>query len=275
VIDKVSGATKAEVFAYYEKAAARMLPYAGGRPIAIVRCPDGLKSACFFQKHWMQGLHKSVAKVSIGDDPDEQNYMQVTDPTDVLALAQFGMLELHVWGSKSEELEEPDTIVFDLDPGPDVSWKRVVAASLELREQLEDFGLAAWARVTGGKGVHVVVPIKPELGWDVVKSFTQEVARSMEKRDPRSYVSVMSKSKRGGRIFVDYLRNGRGSTAVTSYSLRARPGLPVAVPVFWEELAELSGAAVFTIRNVEERLSRRDPWAGFARSRRSLKRLLK
>jgi bifunctional non-homologous end joining protein LigD len=271
VVDEKSRTTKAEVAEYYALAAKRLLSYAGERPLAIIRCPDGIAGSCFFQKHWMQGLDKSVGRVDTGEDKE---YMFVKDARGVLALVQFGMLELHTWGSKVGDLERPDVLVFDLDPDEGLGWKDVLSAAAQVRGVLEGAGLACWPRVTGGKGLHIVVPIKPELEWDVVKAFCQRTARAMERAEPKRFVSVASKAKRHGRIFLDYLRNGRGSTAASSYSLRARPGLPVCVPVSWDEVPSLRSAAEWTIADVRERIEGPDPWSGFAKSRRSLRRLL-
>jgi bifunctional non-homologous end joining protein LigD len=271
IVDPVSGTTKQDVADYYEKVADRLLPYVAGRPLSIIRCPDGISGACFFQKHWMQGLHPSVKTVDVGEDKE---YMWIDSAEGLKALVQFGMVEIHVWGSKVDAIETPDTLVFDLDPSPDVTWKEVLRATNVVRAALEDVGLACWARVTGGKGFHIVVPIKPEVEWGPIKEFCKGVATTIEASDPARYVSTASKAKRQGRIFIDYLRNGRGSTAIASYGLRARPGMSCAVPVSWEELSRSKGAGAFTVKSIDARLKRDDPWRGFTRSRRSLRRLV-
>jgi bifunctional non-homologous end joining protein LigD len=183
----------------------------------------------------------------------------------------MGVLEIHPWGSRAEDLERPDRLVFDLDPGPGVTWTGVVDGARTIRGRLRELGLESFVKTSGGKGLHVVVPVKPKLGWDEVKGFTQAVAARLAREEPKRWVATMTKAKREGRIFVDYLRNGRGATSIAAYSTRARPGAPVSTPVAWEELDELPGAAAFTVANLRARLtSAPDPWAGFGEVRQSI-----
>lgn len=253
--------SKAEIGVLYADIAAQILPGIVQRPLALVRCPDGVKSACFFQKHLTPGFRGAVHAAPAKDNRDP--YVYIEDLDGLLALVQMNVVEMHPWGAPLAHPDIPDRIVFDLDPAPDVPWSAVKAAALAVRERLDALNLVSFLRASGGKGLHVVVPLSGRDGWDAVKSFAHAVAKTMAQEEPDRYLAVASKSKRQGRIFIDYLRNGRGSTAIASYSLRARPGAPIAVPLRWDELGRLKSAAQYHFGNIRTRIAKQaDPWAG-------------
>jgi bifunctional non-homologous end joining protein LigD len=269
------GITKQQVADYYAAVMPQLLPAVADRPLSLIRCPAGAGGECFFQKHEIRGVD-GVDHVSIEEkDGELRNYLVVRDANAVLQLVQFNALEFHPWGARAEAPDKADLLVFDLDPGPGVEWNAIRAAARKVRDLLARLSLKSFVRTSGGKGLHVVVPLKPAVDWDVAKPFAQSFAETMARMEPDKFVATATKSRREGRIFVDYLRNGRGATSVASYSLRARPGAPVAMPLAWEELSRVPSAAAFTLRNVPARLARRkrDPWAGFDEARQNLDRL--
>jgi bifunctional non-homologous end joining protein LigD len=260
------GLTKLDVADYYETVAGLMVPYLARRPLTVIRCPDGIGSQCFFQKNVTPSVPRSVSKVRVrGADGKSIVYPVVDTAEGLLAMVQNGAVEFHVWGSKVGAIETPDILVFDLDPGPDVEWRRVREAARALRAELEDRGLESFLRTSGGKGLHVVAPFTMRARWPHVGAFAREVVEALVAREPARYTATMSKAKRGGKVFVDHFRNGRGATAVTSYSLRGRPGAPVALPIGWDELGRTRGGADWTAARVLRRLHARtaDPWADF------------
>ena len=266
------GITKQEVVDYYRAVMDWFLPGVIGRPTSVIRCPSGTAKACFFQKHMMAGLHHvGMAKLKEeGGGTGEYLYPDSADS--VIELVQFNSLEFHPWGSTVKDPDRATRIVFDLDPGDGVEWKRVVAGARTIRKLLQQAGLESFVRTTGGKGLHVVVPLNPGCTWDVVKSFAHGFADVMAQMHPLEFIAVASKRSRKGLIYLDYLRNGRGATAVASYSLRARPGAPVAVPLRWEELGKLKSGHDFDIHTTPTRLSRlkKDPWAGIDKLKQNL-----
>ena len=252
--------TKQDVFDYYTAAAPRLLEDMGGHLLSIVRCPDGIGGQHFFQKHLGKGFGEAIHQQEIREnDGDVRKYFFVDDLAGLLSLVQMNALEFHPWGSRADQLETPDRIIFDLDPDPSIDWKTVKAAAREVRDRLADVGLESFPRLTGGKGVHVVVPLAPVHEWPDARGFCEAFANAMATQSPDRYVATMSKAKRQGRIFIDWLRNGRGATAIASWSLRARPGAPVAMPVTWEELGRARTADKFNLRNALERLGAA-PW---------------
>jgi bifunctional non-homologous end joining protein LigD len=267
-----SGITKLEVAEYYALVWALMEPQVSGRPLTLVRCPDGSDGGCFYQKHIETGFSPTVRKVTIREEGGAAVYPAVDSLAGLLGLVQMGTLEIHAWGSPISSVELPDTIVFDLDPGPDVAWERVSAAARRLRDILKRLDLASYVKTSGGKGLHVVVPLVPKASWDEVKGFAKALAESVAEADPEAFTTNMSKAKRNGRIFIDYLRNGRGATSVVAYSLRARAGAPVSAPVRWDELGEDLRPDSVTLHNAPERLRalRGDPWTGYEEARRPL-----
>ncbi len=253
--------TKQEVFDYYAAAAPRLLQDMGGRLLSIVRCPDGINGQKFFQKHLGKGFGDAIHEQWVTEnDGDRRKYFHVDDLTGLLQLVQMNVIEFHPWGSKAADIEKPDRLIFDLDPDPGVDWKTVKASARELRDRLGELGLTSFPRLTGGKGVHVVVPIAPKYPWPQARAFCEAFAETLSTQAPDRYVATMSKAKREGKIFIDWLRNGRGATAIASWSLRARPGATVAMPVTWEELARARTPDKYTLHNALERLDAR-PWS--------------
>jgi bifunctional non-homologous end joining protein LigD len=256
-------ATKQDVWDYYTAVIDHVLPEVIGRPLSIIRCPSGTAKPCFFQKHHTAGLELVDAVRLKEDSGINAHYLVVRDAASLLELVQFNALEFHPWGSHAEAPDRADRVVFDLDPGPDVPFSEVKKAAVDIRKLLEQLELASFLRVSGGKGLHVVVPLNPGCDWDLTKRFAKGFADALAQSEPTRFLATSTKSLRNKRIFVDYLRNGRGATAVASYSLRGRPGAPVAMPIAWSELAKLTRADAFTMRDVPAKLARRkkDPWA--------------
>jgi bifunctional non-homologous end joining protein LigD len=250
-----------------------MRPHVTGRALALVRCPegagkDGDMGQCFFQKHARAGIPTEHLHL-VPEKGD--NIISIDDLDGLIALVQGGVLEIHTRGSTIDDRERADRLVFDLDPGPGTGWPEVVEAAREVRERLAQIKLKSFLKTSGGKGLHVVVPIAPEP-WTTAKRFTQIVAQAMTKDDPGRYLATAAKVRRQNRIFVDYLRNSREATAVAPYSTRARPGAPVSVPIEWSELGSLKSASQYTVQNVMQRLTRlkQDPWAGIGRVKQTL-----
>lgn len=249
-----AGYTKQQVFDYYLAAASQILGDISGRLLSIVRCPDGIGGQHFFQKHAGPGFGESVRRHKIREnDGDEATYFYIDDVAGLMNLVQMNALELHPWGSHVDTLEQPDRMVFDLDPDTSIAWNDIKAAAREVRARLQEIGLDSYPRLSGGKGMHVVVPLKPHADWSQVRDFCEAFASAMAQQNPERYVATMSKAKRQGRIFIDWLRNGRGATAIGSWSLRARPGAPVAVPLTWEEFARVRRPDRYTLKDAAER----------------------
>lgn len=254
--------TKAQVVDYYAQVARWMLPDLRRRPLSVVRCPSGSEGECFFQKHHKAALGKRVGAVPLRQKSGEENYIYVEDLEGLLQLVQMNTLEFHTWGSTIDAPESPDRIIFDLDPGEGVAWVEVVTAARTIRSRLKKQGLESFVRLSGGKGLHVVCPIRRGPSWDQAKDFCGEFAAALAKVEPERYVASMSKAKRPGRIFVDWLRNGRGATSVCSWSLRAREQATVAMPLRWDELGAVEGPAHFIMARALQRAARlrTDPW---------------
>jgi bifunctional non-homologous end joining protein LigD len=267
------GLTKADLIAYYALVAEWLLPHVAGRPLTLVRCPDGVGSQCFYQKHAGTGMPKAVERIDIAEEDGEvKPYLAIHDLPGLLAAPQLGALELHTWVAHWPEVERPDQLVFDVDPDEGLGWEQVVSAATELKQRLEDLGLESFVKTTGGKGLHVVAPVRRGRSWDVHKAFAFGVVQAMEREHPRRYTTNARKVQRKGRLFLDYLRNGRGATAVAPYSTRARPGATVATPLTWSELEHGVDPKEFTIYSVPKRLAslKRDPWGGYAALRQSI-----
>ncbi len=266
------GITKRDLAQYYARIADRILPHLEGRPLTIVRCPEGHNKECFYQRHPRDASSDpAIQSLAVRENGKVARYLSVDSLPGLIALVQMGSLELHTWGSRMPRLEQPDRMIFDLDPAPDVDWPHIRAGAQRLRARLQELDLGAFVKTTGGKGLHIVVPIAPKQSWEFVRDFSRSLAEGMARDDPDRYIATMSKSKRRGKIFIDYLRNSRTATAVSAYSTRARVGAPVSVPLRWEELHK-DLRAHFTIRNVPERLARlkKDPWQDYEAMRRSL-----
>ncbi len=264
-----AGISKRELAEYYARIWDRIAPHLAGRPISLVRCPEGSGGECFFQKHASAGLESGFLRIV--PDRGKKSFIAVDGLQGLIALVQAGTLEIHVWGTTADHLDTCDRLVFDLDPGPGIGWKDVVAGAREVRKRLEALGLKCFVKTTGGKGLHVVAPVGP-TDWDEARLFARDVARAMARDAPDRYTANMAKRARNNRIFVDYVRNGRGATWVAPYSTRARPGAPVSMPVSWQELGSIKAANAFTLRNAVKRLAnqRSDPWAGIGRMRQKL-----
>jgi bifunctional non-homologous end joining protein LigD len=265
------GVTKRELIEYYVAIADHMLPYIEGRPLALVRCPQGREKECFFQKHASPGWPDLFGKIRIKEKTRFDEYMYIEDLRGLVGAAQMGVLELHLWGSRVDDVEKPDRMVFDLDPDEGLDFGAVKQAAKDVKKRLEKIGLQSFPMVTGGKGVHVVVPLARKHGWDEHRAFAEALARVMADEEPGRFVANMAKKKRTGKIFIDYLRNQRGSTAIAPFSTRARKGAFVAMPVSWPGLARLENAHPASIKNAVKLFARgKDPWAGYLKVRQSL-----
>jgi bifunctional non-homologous end joining protein LigD len=268
------GPTKLELALYYAKVGDWMLPEVLKRPISLVRCPTGTSEDCFFQRHAMPGMPDVVKIISLREERSKKrgDYLYFEDARGFLSLPQFGAIELHSWGCRIDQPERPDRMIFDLDPDESLRWSEVVAAALEVRAALEELGLATFVKTTGGKGLHVVVPLERRQGWERMQRFSQAFVDMLAKRAPSRFTGKMAKQGRRGRIFIDYLRNVRGATAVAAYSLRARPGVSASVPVHWGELSEIDDPADLNYASVPERLERDfvDPWTSLEEAGRAL-----
>jgi bifunctional non-homologous end joining protein LigD len=275
-LDKVlypeEGITKAALAAYLAVVADRMLEHAAARPLTLVRCPEGRRRKCFFQKHAGPGVPPEVGRTDVTEeDGVARPYMVVHDLDGLVGLAQIGTLEIHTWGSRVDRLERPDLLVLDLDPGPGLGWDDVVRAALDVRGLLRRLDLESFVKTTGGKGLHVTVPIARRHDWDDVKSFTRAIAEHLARLHPDRYVATAAKARRRGKIFVDWLRNARGATFVTPYSPRARAGAPVATPITWDELERGVSPAAFDMTSVLARLAAADPWANMRGLRQTIR----
>ncbi|WP_437640804.1 DNA ligase D [Sorangium sp. So ce854] len=271
VLYPAQGITKIALARYYAQVAEHMLPHVADRLLTLVRCPEGQGKPCFFQRHEAEGLSEAIRRTTVEEDGGKRTYLYVETTEGLVSLVQMGALEMHIWGSRVDRIEEPDMMIFDLDPAPELPWERVADAARTVRRLLETLGLRSFVKTTGGKGLHVVAPIEARRGWDEVKPFTKAVADALVRFDPARYIATLSKAKRTGKVFVDYLRNGRGATAVAPYSTRARPGAAVATPLSWDELDAPLDPASFTIETVPQRLATvPDPWAELSGVRQSI-----
>ena len=279
------GITKLDIASYWDSVLEHAMPHLKDRPLTLVRCPSGIAAErgsakpkggragdCFFQKHAGEGTPDVVARVQVEPEPDAEPYAMIDAPAALFALVQLGVLEFHVWGSRADKLDRPDRLIFDLDPDEDLAWKEVVEAAGLVRDLLASFELTSFVKTTGGKGLHIMLPLERRADWADVKEFARVISEGFANAYPKKYTAKMTKSRRSGRIYIDYLRNGWNATAIAAFSTRARPGAPVSVPISWEELASDRNRPVFTIRDVPDRLASmgEDPWAGFDEVRQSL-----
>ena len=269
------GITKRDLADYYAEIGERMLEHAGARPLSLVRCPSGRETQCFFQKHHNKGTPDFLDKVTIEEkDGETGDYLVANTPAAFVAAAQFGALEFHIWGAHTDRLERPDRIVFDLDPDEGLDFADVKKAAQDMRDLMQAADLATFPLLTGGKGVHVVIPIDRRHDWDTVKGFASGFAKRLAQEDPGRFTATMSKAKRKGKIFIDYLRNERGSTAIAPFSTRARKDAPLATPITWDELGQATSGHDYTIKTIRQRLAqlKTDPWAEYAGTRQSLRK---
>ena len=265
VIFPESGETKGDLADYYAAIAPLMLPFAARRPISLVRCPQGRARKCFFQKHDSGSFGQHVHHVPITEkDGGTEDYIYIEDAAGILACVQMGTIEFHGWGSRSDDVEAPDRMIFDLDPDVGLDFEDVKQAAKDIHDRLTNLGLASFAMLSGGKGVHMIAPLTRGHDWETHKDFARRFAEAMALAEPDRFTATMSKAKRKGKIFIDWLRNQRGSTAVVPYSARSRSGAPVAVPIAWDELKSQKNAHPFSIGDVKE-LLRRAEGKGLAR----------
>jgi bifunctional non-homologous end joining protein LigD len=265
VLFAATATTKLDLAEYFLAVSDRMLPYCSRRALSLVRCPEGPANQCFFQKHTKKGMPDALKSVPVPEgDGEVADYLMVDSAAGLVAVAQIGGIEIHLWGSRARTLEKPDRLVFDLDPDPSVDFDGVRAAARDVRKLLETAGLETFPLITGGKGIHVVAPLDASQDWETIKGFAKGVATKLAEHEPDRFIATMSKAKRKGRIFIDWLRNERGSTAIAPYSPRAKAEASVAVPVSWTELSRIEAASAFTIPDVLKRIKRKaDPWAGY------------
>lgn len=267
------GITKRALAEYYVRVASRMLPHVAGRPLSLVRCPQGQGGACFYQKHWTTVPPDGVEIVEVREESgDRAPYLAISDVQGLVSLVQHGVLEVHCWGAHRNAIERPDLVVFDLDPAPGVPFTRVVQTAKAVRSLLKACKLRSWVKTTGGKGLHVVLPIVPDITWEDLHDFARLTTARLVADDPEGLVDVASKAARTDRIFVDYLRNGRGATAVAPWSTRSREGAPVAVPVSWEQIDTIDAADSVRVGTAASwlRAHRADPWARMHASRQHI-----
>ncbi|MEO7761360.1 MAG: DNA ligase D [Casimicrobiaceae bacterium] len=267
-----AGLTKREVAEYYVAVSEWLLPQIKNRPLSLYRCPDGWNGQCFFQKNADRSVNDAVARIEVPDSRGSATYMGASTAKALAALVQWGVIELHPWGSRTPHLDRPDQLIFDFDPDEGLPWKPLVEGVELLRTLLDDLKLTGFLKTTGGKGLHVVVPIRPTIGWEDAKGFTKAIADLIATTLPDHFTSVMSKEKRKKRIFIDYLRNAQGATAIAPYAVRARKGAPVSAPIAWDELDRDVRFDHFNVTNMLTRLqqTKSDPWSGFMKVSQSI-----
>ena len=272
VLYPAEGLTKLDHARYYQAVAEQALPHLVHRPLTLVRCPGGQGKPCFYQKHLGKGAPEAIGHVDITDDGETIAYPVIEDLAGLIGLVQMNVIELHPSGAGVDKLDTPDRITFDLDPDEGLAWARVTEAAIGIREALRAIGLESFAKTTGGKGLHVVVPLLPKLGWDTAKAFTKWVADQFVAQSPERFTANQAKRARQGRIYIDYLRNSRGATAIGAYSPRARPKAPVSTPLFWEEVEKGVRPEGFTVATVPQRLAGLDthPWAEIGKLRQTI-----
>ncbi len=265
------GVTKADLAAHYERMAGRMLQQLKNRLVSLVRCPDGEEGQCFYQRHASRGFPDVLKRMEIAEkDGRKDDYLYIENLAGLIAGVQMSTLEFHIWGSRIDAIARPDRLVFDLDPDETLGFAGVRQAAFAVRDRLDKLSLRSLPLVTGGKGIHVVVPLERRAEWPQVKAFAHGLAERMAGDEPDRFTAQAAKEKRSGRIFIDWLRNERSATAIAPYSTRARAGAPVATPVSWAELDEIQSADCFGIDDMTLRLDRPDPWAGATEWRQSV-----
>ena len=262
ILSRESGITKGDVAGYYHKVSKRMLPYLENRIISSVRCPGGIDSACFYKKHPANDNRDVIAVRVASDGGKTEEYYYVAGIGGLMSEVQMNTLEFHTWGSRVENLEKPDVMVFDLDPDEGMDLERIRQGVRDLKGTLDDLSLTSFLKTSGGKGYHIVIPFQPAAGWDDFHGFSQNIAKAMEAKWPDRYTSNVRKNQRKNRIFIDWIRNGRGATSVAPYSVRAREGLPVSMPILWKELDTIAPNGI-SMSDAVARLRRKDPWDGF------------
>ncbi len=264
------GISKIQLARYYEAVGAWMLPHVAGRPLTLLHCPEGLAASCHFLRHAKAWGPNALRRVRIREKTKTGEYLVADSVQAIVSLAQMGIVEIHTWNARDADVERPDRIILDLDPGPRVTWKQVVATARLVRDVLKTLGLDSWVKTTGGRGLHVVVPIRPDREWSECLAFARDVSEAIARTDPDRYTTTFAKDSREDKLLIDYLRNNRTNTAVAAFSARARAGAPVSMPVAWDDLA--GGPGRWTLLTVPRRLTRMrtDPWADYWKSRQRL-----
>ncbi|RMQ42668.1 ATP-dependent DNA ligase [Pseudomonas cichorii] len=277
IIDRESATQKVDLAHFYESIADWILPYLAKRPVALLRCPEGVEGEQFFQKHAERMAIPHIQKLDPALDPGHAALMAIDSLQALIGVTQMGAIELHTWGATHDRIETPDHLVLDLDPDPALPWRSMIEATQMLLAVLDELGLEAFLKTSGGKGMHIIVPLARHADWDSVKAFARAIAEFVSHQLPERFTAVMGPKNRVGKIFVDYLRNTRGGSTVTAYSVRARPGLPVSVPIGRDELAGLQSARQWHIGNLEQRLRqlKSDPWAGYRNRQRITQKMWK
>jgi bifunctional non-homologous end joining protein LigD len=267
------GISKLDLARYYDGVAERMLPHLARRPLTLVRCPDGAEKKCFYQRHLAMGASPGDVKTFKRERSSKGYYIYIDSRSALITLVQNGAVELHTWGATGPDVQHPDRITLDLDPDEDLAWRDLVRATEMTRTIVEALKLRAFLKTTGGKGLHVVIPITPKLGWSEVKEFSRLIAEFLVRAEPQLFTAKVAKLRREGKVFVDYLRNSETASAVAAFSARARPGAGVSTPLAWDELTEAEDLRQkFTVQTVPRRLAalKKDPWADYARTRQSI-----
>lgn len=271
----VINVSKKQLVEYYYNIAEFILPYITNRPLVVVRCPAGNK--CFFQKHYTKSFGDTILSIPIQENnkTSVEPYLMIKNRAGLINLIQLSTVELHPWASVYKSIEKPDQITFDLDPDESVPWKQVIKTALLLKEILAQLNLQSFVKTSGGKGLHVVIPIKRRYSWEEIKEFSHAITWYMVDAYPEQYTGNPLKSKRKNKVFIDYLRNGRGATSVSAYSVKCRVGAPVSTPVTWQELTKIKSATQFTIFNMIRRMSKlaKDPWEEFHQCKQILPKL--
>ena len=267
---------KIDLVQYYALISEKILPYLEKRPEMIIRCPNGIAQGCFVQKnitHKLEGIHEF--KYPRKHEPGKHTTFYIDNLPGLLNLINFGVIEIHAWNCRYPALKKPDQIIFDLDPDVGKTWKDVVDAAFLLKKQLEVWDVASWVKLTGGKGVHIIIPLKTQYTWDESYAWAKQVAQFFADKFPEKFTATMSKIKRENKIFIDYLRNSEGATAIAPYACRARPHAPIALPISWTALKKIPAANHFNLRNIKNYLSKhkKDPWSDFLSSAQKLPRI--
>lgn len=271
VIDPSTGVTKIELVRFYGLVGPLILEHLKGRPVSLVRAPAGITGELFFQKHLDKGEIPGVRQLDPALNPAHAQLLEVATAQGLLSAAQLNVVEFHTWNAVKTAIGKPDRMTFDLDPGDGVKWAQIQQAAELVRVFLEQLGLVSFVKTSGGKGLHVVVPVKRLYDWDTVKDFTQAIVVHLARTLPQLFVAKSGPKNRVGKIFIDYLRNGFGATTASAWSARARPGLGVSVPIAWSELTKVTSGAHWNVRNIHTRLDKgNEPWSGYAKSACSL-----
>ena len=264
--------TKLDVAVYYDTIASAMMPHVEGRPLTLVRCGRGVPGDCIYMKHSKLWAFPALKRVKIPEKTKIGDYLVIESPEGIIGLAQMDILEIHTWNTTVPRVERPDRIVLDLDPGPDVAWPAVVAAAKLVRKVLATLDLDSWVKTTGGRGLHVVIPLVPRDDWSVCLDFARAAAGALVRYDSTRFTTNFSKRGRERQILIDYMRNNRTNTSIAAFSTRARRGAPVSIPVSWTELSTRLNPASFTVPTVPKRIAaqRKDPWADYFRAKQRL-----